>query len=271
MPDSTRHCPRCDTDKPLSEYGAQSYCRPCFNAYRRECRTKNAVTVACSECQTPFRKSNGRELCCSKECGRKRTARLRGTGTPQVVACAHCGSHFMQPRSNSTHCSSACQDAAKYLRLKDDPRFRERRAEYARTYHLANRERLLVAGKKWRTENAERHAELTRRWWAANKYSTPSWRRRYPEKHAANERARQVRIRALTPFPLRHEDVVAKIAYWGNACWICGVDYEAVDHVKPIAKGGLNIIANLRPICNSHNSKKRDRWLGPSRLGELLV
>ena len=38
-----KHCPRCDTDKPLEDFipapkradGVSSYCRPCFQEYRR--------------------------------------------------------------------------------------------------------------------------------------------------------------------------------------------------------------------------------------------
>lgn len=40
MDESTRHCGRCDTDKPLSEFygGNNPYCRTCTSKYQRERR-----------------------------------------------------------------------------------------------------------------------------------------------------------------------------------------------------------------------------------------
>lgn len=47
---------------------------------------------------------------------------------------------------------------------------------------------------------------------------------------------------------------------WGNRCWVCGREYEAVDHVKPLSKGGANWPCNLRPICTKCNITKKARW-----------
>src|SRR3990167_99490 len=52
----------------------------------------------------------------------------------------------------------------------------------------------------------------------------------------------------------------ARINYYGGRCWICEKPYEAIDHVKPISKGGAGYPVNLRPICISCNSKKGDTW-----------
>ena len=56
------------------------------------------------------------------------------------------------------------------------------------------------------------------------------------------------------------EKVAARIAYYGGKCWICGADYEEIDHVKPLSKGGSAWASNLRPICKSCNSAKCDAW-----------
>jgi len=41
------------------------------------------------------------------------------------------------------------------------------------------------------------------------------------------------------------------------------------DHVKPLAKGGAHMLANLRLACSRCNNVKSDRWLGVGRLREL--
>lgn len=52
----------------------------------------------------------------------------------------------------------------------------------------------------------------------------------------------------------------ARIDFYGGLCWICRAPYQAVDHVKPIAKGGSKWPANLRPICTPCNSRKGAKW-----------
>jgi hypothetical protein len=56
------------------------------------------------------------------------------------------------------------------------------------------------------------------------------------------------------------QQIAARVAYYGGLCWICREPYEAIDHVKPLAKGGSNWPANLRPACRPCNSRKGARW-----------
>lgn len=44
-------------------------------------------------------------------------------------------------------------------------------------------------------------------------------------------------------------------------CVYCGTPATSVDHVRPLARGGLEIEANLVPACDRCNSGKRDRLL----------
>jgi hypothetical protein len=44
-------------------------------------------------------------------------------------------------------------------------------------------------------------------------------------------------------------------------CVYCGAPATAVDHVRPLARGGHEIAANLVPACGSCNSSKHDRLL----------
>jgi 5-methylcytosine-specific restriction endonuclease McrA len=56
------------------------------------------------------------------------------------------------------------------------------------------------------------------------------------------------------------EQIAARVLFYGALCYVCRAPYEAIDHVKPLAKGGSHWPANLRPICTGCNSGKRDRW-----------
>ena len=57
--------------------------------------------------------------------------------------------------------------------------------------------------------------------------------------------------------------IEARVAFYGWQCWICQVPYEAIDHVKPLSKGGSQWPSNLRPICLSCNSRKHNNWPWP--------
>lgn len=59
---------------------------------------------------------------------------------------------------------------------------------------------------------------------------------------------------------VRRTLINAKAKYWGDRCWVCEGDWNQIDHVKPIARGGVNLLSNMRPICASCNSKKRATW-----------
>ncbi|WP_246207809.1 HNH endonuclease [Tsukamurella spumae] len=59
-----------------------------------------------------------------------------------------------------------------------------------------------------------------------------------------------------------------------SGCWICHEPFTAalprtVDHVKPIARGGADMLSNLRPACKPCNSRKNDRWPFPHETAGL--
>lgn len=65
------------------------------------------------------------------------------------------------------------------------------------------------------------------------------------------------------------EQLNARVAYYGHRCWMCGAPWTCIDHVKPLAAGGSNWPANLRPACQSCNARKSANWFGVARLQEV--
>lgn len=45
----------------------------------------------------------------------------------------------------------------------------------------------------------------------------------------------------------------------GYECYWCGMDADTVDHIIPVAKGGLDIDDNLVAACRKCNFSKRDK------------
>jgi 5-methylcytosine-specific restriction endonuclease McrA len=58
--------------------------------------------------------------------------------------------------------------------------------------------------------------------------------------------------------------------YFGNACWMCGGAFDEVDHVKPLSKGGIHALSNMRPSCDHCNNTKHARWYGPNHLDRFV-
>lgn len=61
--------------------------------------------------------------------------------------------------------------------------------------------------------------------------------------------------------PGRHteEQLAARAALWGGQCAYCPLPAKTFDHTIPLARGGSNWPANLRPVCRHCNSSKLDR------------
>ena len=123
--------------------------------------------------------------------------------------------------------------------------------------------------KRWVEKNPEKKKEIDHRHYEANKDSyarrRDEWRKNNPERHrlqgAKRTSIRRALVAAATTVPFTVEQLYLKMSMWGFSCWMCGGAFESLDHVKPLSKGGLNILANLRPACLRCNKSKGNRWL----------
>lgn len=128
---------------------------------------------------------------------------------------------------------------------------------YGKTNYRRNRERVLAYQ---RTYNAAK--EATEPGWAVRK--AKEWAERNPD-HArilrliGTSRARARKMGApLIPYSVA--EYRAKMAYYGDRCVYCHGPFEHTDHVKPMSKGGMDALANLRPSCLKCNRAKSDTW-----------
>ncbi len=105
-------------------------------------------------------------------------------------------------------------------------------------------------------------AAKNRRYYAANAAKWPeyakAWIAAYPEKKARLRYARKARELAA-PGEATAAQIRARLDFYGGLCWVCGAEATTIDHVIPLAKGGSNWPANLRPACRSCNARKGAR------------
>lgn len=107
------------------------------------------------------------------------------------------------------------------------------------------------------------------RTWKRSGYSESEWHLHRMKSAAATQRRRAKVIEART-CEYTWADVMQRMAYFGNKCWMCGGPFEHVDHVKPLARGGADCPANFRPACASCNCSKGSRWYGVANLHRFL-
>lgn len=142
---------------------------------------------------------------------------------------------------NSNHCRE-CKSVWDRNSHREN---RERHNERSRVYHLANRERIL---------------ENKRTYWVANRETRIAYSRAYhlrnPEIQRVINQRRRARKRAVLNVPFTHTELAARMAYWGNRCWMCLESADSIDHVIPLACGGAHCLSNLRPACRTCNRRK---------------
>ncbi|MGW5519269.1 HNH endonuclease [Nocardia africana] len=129
--------------------------------------------------------------------------------------------------------------------------WRDRNPDYFSNWRIQNPSRLEYERNYYR-DHADRYLENSRR-----------QRRENPESTRISKHKYRSQVRS-THIPRTPEQWQAKFDYWGRRCWICKVDLDGVpyqiDHVKPINKGGMDCLSNLRPACGTCNRSKSDRW-----------
>lgn len=153
--------------------------------------------------------------------------------------------------------------SCKACRLEYDREYnaanRDKRRTYARSYREANRDKFRTYQRKWR----ERNPDYNPRWRESNRELavalTLAWASSNPGRVAEASRRRRARVREATIVDFTVEQLEARLSMFAG-CWVCGREPEAVDHVKPLAKGGAHALCNLRPICTKCNSSKKAEW-----------
>lgn len=150
----------------------------------------------------------------------------------------------------------------------------EKRRQFNQRYRAKNGEAIKAQKREARARKLEEMRERERVWRASHRQSIADRKRIYRVTNPNvrwQQRANFHRRRAAMADGPSGREIKSKMAYYGFVCWICGDRGDTVDHVKPLAAGGLHTLANLRPACRFCNSRKRDRWYGVDRLDELTA
>lgn len=191
-------------------------------------------------------------------------ARARGlkryfTGKP-------CPKGHVAERRTSNRACCECARIEVQNRASEDP---ERESMYRKSYYWRHREKNLAKGAKWRAKNQDRVDFLRRRYYENNKEKerayVKEWTRNNRDKANATMAKRYAKLRSSIPklrddlIPIYQAEILAIYAEAQTAQQLTGERYD-VDHIFPIAKGGVHAPWNLRVLLRRENQKKNAKW-----------
>ena len=267
MENSTKTCTKCAQIKPLSSFnkhphgqdGRQARCRDCV------CEAKRAAYAANRE----ERVEKQREMRAAGKWGIMRRAPRTEPATADK-ACSKCRN--LKPYTAFQRQADTWDGLRPSCRGCDNPR--------KRAYYAENREQILAGMREANAANPEKNRAKARKWQKANwpqararqsawraangdlvRQWAREWAERNPERVLHNTRKQRARRRSAPTLPFTIEQLEARLSMFAG-CWMCGGPIEALDHMKPISKGGWHALMNLRGICKFDNSSKGDRWWG---------
>lgn len=190
---------------------------------------------------------------------------------------------FYADKSRSDGYSSRCKDCKCAAQRGYHDRNRDVRNAAVRSRRSADPVPHRLSSQRWKRENREAASASAKRYYEENREAVllrvSDYYHRHPDRVRASSDAaeakrpefykelarayasrRRAALRSVLVLPFTVEQLSARMQYYGSRCWMCGVDADTVDHVKPLAAGGPHILANLRPACRSCNSRKADCW-----------
>jgi 5-methylcytosine-specific restriction endonuclease McrA len=134
-------------------------------------------------------------------------------------------------------------------RYHEDPAYREQIKERSKARYHANREAVKKAAAEWARQHPERRRETVRR---------------FHERHPDRSRTNRARRRALMRDAfVEHVEPLVVLERGDGVCGICGEDVDPfefdVDHIVPLARGGLHNYENAQATHPSCNRAKQAR------------
>lgn len=141
------------------------------------------------------------------------------------------------------------------MSLSRAERYRSYWRKAGRKYRRSHPERYRALRQKYRSKNVDR-----RRAWDRDR--SKEWRRNNPEKKAAQAAVDKARRRGAPGKGINREEWQGIVAAALGLCAYCNQRRKlTLDHIDPLARGGLHEPENAAAACNECNTRKYDRPL----------
>ncbi len=234
-------------------------------------------TIVCLYCgkETPLRhKSNGRiNKYCSKECYDKDTGRTQTKY--KTLKCAYCGEEFQEARERlNLYCSRKCSILARTMEARQSNECTQKAndeiTQLYKEYEEAYEKYMQLRKRVENVKNCKYCNTVFESQGKSNVYCSDECARKaenYFRDHRLERNGKPDSTISLVKVYERDRGI----------CQLCGdkiyfnLDpndnkYPSIDHIVPLAKGGLHSWDNVQLACRICNSLKKDRIDMPPRL-----
>lgn len=127
-------------------------------------------------------------------------------------------------------------------------------------YRRANKEHFREYYAEYRRLNAERERERHERYRAENSGSIREYQKANPHKFWESGYRQRAKKFGFAPSveAFTRDDLIGR---WGDACYLCGGDWDQLEHVTPVSRGGEHSLSNCRPVCEPCNRRAWAEYL----------
>lgn len=221
---------------------------------------------------------------CSKQCRKrqhKRNQRRKKGIEPRnfrefkQLKCPQCGKEFMQNRGRLKYCSHECASQGTGIKLHEAaiPRIlaRQEQQELEKAKKIALRKEKIA---KEKLERLQRQLDLTKncaicgKRFIARSKTNICCSKKCSTKNENRQKDKRLRKNGKPDYSINLNALYIKD---NGICQICNRTinfdcdhnsdfYPSIDHIKPIAKGGLHRWDNVQLACRKCNFEKRDTW-----------
>ena len=160
-----------------------------------------------------------------------------------------------------------CKDCHLAHQKKRYQENRLEKLEYQKKYAQKNAEQIREYQRKWHKENREKQLDYKKKYYLDNREYLRECHKKWKQENRQILRAidsnkrdrRRAKIKSNGIFKVTNRDL-AKM--YEKPCVYCGErESIEIDHIIPIAKGGVHGVGNLQPLCHSCNSRKSDKFM----------
>lgn len=248
----TKICNACKIIKPLDNFNTKSG--------RNNQRRYNHVCKACQSEKTKHKNKLVKEN--SKIVGRDKICNK----CKMIKLCICFTKDIYQPTGLSKLCID-CQ--AQYYRNNREI-ILGRNLQSQRKYKLKNNLRKMA----WAIKNKHKVRKTNQNYYKRNIDKIKKYNEKWARENVLAVRNKghryRVKKRNNTIQYFTRAQLEQRMSVFGFKCAYCGGNFDHIDHVKAISKGGYHCLSNLRPSCKKCNQEKHNKSLSEWLLTKKL-
>lgn len=239
----TKFCKTCNTDQFLYNFNT----KPGSNG-------KRYYKHHCKFCQSTADKIKNaeRKICCkiiiqSKVCF--------------DCNCTKCPNDFTKNVYNSDGYSRTCSQCQANYYINNRDRISLNNKKSQKKHKLKNNLRKML----WAIKNKLKVRKTNQIYYKKNIDKISKYNSKWAKKNALAIRNKSHRYRARkrnnTIQTFTKDQLEQRMSIFGFKCAYCGGNFDHIDHVKALSKGGYHCLSNLRPACKKCNLEKHNKSL----------